>query len=178
MRFYKQKAKEIPEYIAVTPLEKQYVIQNIFSEELKINGKKKDIKIFESEEGFTYIEYKSKKYLADIIEKNQNKYVVLINGTSYSFTIESPISFKRRKFLAGSKQASKMESVTAPMPGKIIEMLVEENSKIKEGEAILILEAMKMQNEITSQFSGKIKKVCVKAGDTVAKDQVLIEIIR
>ena len=166
------------EYIAVTPGDDKYVIRNPFSEELRINGHKKEIKIFENEEGFTFIEFNNKKYLAEITDKSQNKYTVLLNGVSYSFTIESPISYRRRKYLEKYKQHNKIEIVTAPMPGKIIELLVEESSHVKEGEAILILEAMKMQNEIIAQVTGKIRKISVKAGDSVTKDDVLMEIER
>jgi len=177
MKLLKSKIKD-PEYIAVTPANKKYVIRNPFSEELRINGHKQDIKIFEDEEGFTVIEFRNKKYLAEIIEKNQNKYTVLLNGLGYTFTIESPISYRRRKYLEKFKQTSKIEVIAAPMPGKIVELLVEENTKVKEGEAILILEAMKMQNEIIAVVAGKIKKINVKAGDSVAKDEVLMEIER
>lgn len=176
MKLLKKKNK-IPEYIAVTPANKKFVIKNPFSDELRINGHKQDIKIFE-DEGFTVIEFNNKRYLAEITEKNQNKYTVLLNGLSYNFTIESPISYKRRKYLEKFKQISKTESITAPMPGKIIELLVEENAKVIEGEPILILEAMKMQNEIIAIVAGKIKKIYVKAGDSVTKDEVLMEIER
>ena len=71
-----------------------------------------------------------------------------------------------------------MEIVTAPMPGKIIELLVEENTRVKEGEPILILEAMKMQNEIIAMVSGKVCKIHVIVGDSVTKDEVLMEIER
>jgi biotin carboxyl carrier protein len=178
MKLLKTEKKTEPEYIAVTPGNKKYVIRNPFSEELKINGHKQDVKIFEDEEGFTFIEFKNKKYLAEITDKSQNKYTVLLNGLSYSFTIESPISYKRRKYLEKFKQTNKLEVISAPMPGKIVELLVEPNAKVKEGEPILILEAMKMQNEIITQVSGKIQKILVKPGDSVAKDEVLMEIER
>ncbi len=164
MKLIRKKKDHEHEYIAVTPGDNKYVVRNPFSETLRINGHKKEIKIFENEEGFTFIEFNNKKYLAEITDKNQNKYTVLLNGVSYSFTIESPISYRRRKYLEKYKQHNKIEIVTAPMPGKIIELLVEESSHVKEGEAILILEAMKMQNEIIAQVSGKIKKISVKAG--------------
>jgi biotin carboxyl carrier protein len=176
MKLYSGKKKTENQYFAVTPHGKKYMIINPFSEELKINSHKEEIKIFEDEDGFTYLEYKNKKYLAEIIEKNQNKYTVLLNGVSYSFTIESPISYRRRKFLEKYKQGSKTETINAPMPGKIIELLVDENTPVKEGEAILILEAMKMQNEITTHVSGKVKNITVRPGDTVTKDQVMMEI--
>jgi biotin carboxyl carrier protein len=178
MKLLKAKKKTDPEYIAVTPGGKKYVIRYPFSEELKINGHKQDIKIFEDEEGFTFIEYKNKKYLAEITDINQNKYTVLLNGLSYTFTIESPISYRRRKYLEKNKQTNKLETVTAPMPGKVVELLVELNAYVKEGEAILILEAMKMQNEIIAVVAGKVRSIHVKAGDAVAKEDVLIEIER
>lgn len=178
MKLLKTRKKEEPEYIAVTPGNRKYVIRNPFSEELKINGHKQDVKIFEDEEGFTFIEFRNKKYLAEITDKSQNKYTVLLNGLSYSFTIESPISYRRRKYLQKHKQINKVEIIAAPMPGKIVELLVEENAKVKEGESILILEAMKMQNEISTHVSGKIKKIHVKPGDSVSKDEVLLEIER
>jgi biotin carboxyl carrier protein len=175
MKFIRKKPTE-PEYIAVTPSDTKYVIRNPFGEQTKINGHKREIKIFEDEEGFTFLEFNNKKYLAEIIDKTQNKYTVLLNGVSYSFTIESPISYRRRKYLQKYKQANKLEIVTAPMPGKIVELLVEESAHVKEGEAILILEAMKMQNEIISQVTGKVKRIAVKPGDSVTKDDVLMEI--
>lgn len=177
MKLLKSKKKKT-EYIAVTPANKKFVVVDPFSEDIRINGKKHDVRIFEDEEGFTVIEFNNKKYLAEIIEKNQNKYSVLINGISYHFTIESPISYRRRKYLEKHKQVNKTEVISAPMPGKIIEILVEENVKVKEGEAIVILEAMKMQNEIIAVVAGKIKKINVKPGDSVTKDEVLMEIER
>lgn len=178
MKLLKTKKKADPEYFAVTPVGKKYLMRNLFSEELKINGRHEDVRIFEDEEGFTVIEYKNKKYLAEIIDKNQNNYTVQLNGLSYHFTIESPISYKRRKYLEKFKQANKVEMVTAPMPGKIVELLVEEKSDVKEGEAVLILEAMKMQNEIIAMVSGKVRSIRVKPGDSVAKDDILMEIER
>jgi len=62
------------------------------------------------------------------------------------------------------------------MPGKIIEFLVEENQIVKEGEPLLILEAMKMQNEIISNIHGKVNKINFHPDDTVMKDDVLIEV--
>jgi biotin carboxyl carrier protein len=171
------KKKQAAEYIAVSASQnKKYKVRNPFSEELKINGKKIDIKIFDDECGFTYILYKQKKYLAEIVEKNQNKYTVLLNGVSYSFSIETPISFKRKKYLDKKQSKSKYEYVLAPMPGKIVDVLVESGSHIKNSDSLLILEAMKMQNEITAPVSGKITKIMVHQNDIVNKNDVLIEI--
>ena len=175
MKLTRKKA-ETNEYIAVSTGNTKYSIKNPFSEDIMINHKKSDIKIIDDENGFTYILYNNKKYLADIVERTQNKYTVLINGVSYTFTIETPISYKRKKYLEKTKAKNKMELVCAPMPGKIVDVLVESGASVKEGEAIIILEAMKMQNEIISPVSGTVKKVIVRQNDIVNKEDILVEI--
>jgi glutaconyl-CoA/methylmalonyl-CoA decarboxylase subunit gamma len=164
------------EFIALSSQNKKYIIKNPFSEEPRINGKRTEIKILDDEDGFTYILYNNKKYLAEITEKTQNKYNVLINGVSYIFTVETPISYKRKKYIEKTKAKSKTEILEAPMPGKIVDILTEVGSHVKEGEALLILEAMKMQNEITSPVSGKVVHISVHKEDIVNKYDLLVEI--
>lgn len=163
-------------FIACSSGNKKYEIINPLDEKVKIRNKKMDIQVIEEPDGFTYIIWKRRRYQVDILEKNQNKYTIMINGVWYSFTIETPISFKRRKFLNKITSSSKIVTINAPMPGKILDVLVEENSEIKQGEAVIILEAMKMQNEICTHVAGKVKKINIRQNDSVTKDEVLIEI--
>lgn len=174
----KKTKKQSPEFIAVSEKNNKYKIKEVFGEELKINFKKQDIQIFDDENGFTYLLYKNKKYHAEIIEKSQNKYEILLNGVSHNFTIETPISYKRKKYLDKQKSKNKVEILQAPMPGKIVDVLVEPGAEVKNGEAVIILEAMKMQNEIAAPINGTVSKVVVKSEDTVNKDDILIEIAR
>ncbi|ASJ04783.1 pyruvate/oxaloacetate carboxyltransferase [Thermococcus barossii] len=67
-------------------------------------------------------------------------------------------------------------AVTAPMPGKILRILVKEGEEVKTGQGLLILEAMKMENEIPAPKDGVVKKILVKEGDTVDTGQTLIEL--
>lgn len=166
------------EFIALSSKNKKYKIKNPFSEEPRINGKKTEIKVLDDKDGFTYILYQGKKYLAEITERNQNKYIVLINGVSYTFTVETPISFKRKIFIEKTKAKSKTELIEAPMPGKIVDIFAETGNQVKEGETLLILEAMKMQNEIVSTISGKVAKISVHKDDNVNKYDILVEIER
>jgi pyruvate carboxylase subunit B len=66
--------------------------------------------------------------------------------------------------------------VTAPMPGKVLRILVREGDEVKAGQGLLVLEAMKMENEIPSPKDGVVKKILVKEGDTVDTGQPLIEL--
>ncbi|MCD6559120.1 MAG: biotin/lipoyl-binding protein, partial [Palaeococcus sp.] len=66
--------------------------------------------------------------------------------------------------------------VSAPMPGKILRILVKEGEQVKTGQGLLVLEAMKMENEIPSPKDGIIKSILIKEGDTVDTGQALIEL--
>ncbi|WP_456367383.1 biotin/lipoyl-containing protein [Thermococcus sp.] len=66
--------------------------------------------------------------------------------------------------------------VVAPMPGKVLRVLVREGERVKTGQGLLVLEAMKMENEIPAPKDGVIKKILVKKGDTVNTGDPLIEI--
>ena len=69
-----------------------------------------------------------------------------------------------------------IKEIKAPMPGMILEITVEEGQKVNEGDKILILEAMKMENSIVTQANSTIKKIHVSAGQAVDKGQVLVEL--
>ena len=170
------KNKQTTKLIALSTTNKAYEFKKPLEKVIKYQGKPVDIRLHEDPNGFSYIVWKNKKYMLDVIEKNQNKYTIMINGVWHSFTVETPISLKRRRYLEEQGDSSSSVVIEAPMPGKIIDILVEVGSEIKEGESIIILEAMKMQNEICSHVTGTVKSVEVKKNDSVMKDDVLIEI--
>ncbi len=67
-------------------------------------------------------------------------------------------------------------NVEAPMPGKILKINVANGDTVTEGQQVMVLEAMKMENEIFTTTSGKVAKICVKEGDNVATGDVLMVI--
>jgi biotin carboxyl carrier protein len=66
--------------------------------------------------------------------------------------------------------------IKAPMPGKVIDVIVQEGDTVEKGDAILILEAMKMENVLKAEGAASIKKVLVSSSENVEKNQVLIEL--
>ncbi len=172
------KKKKSTKLIALSSTNKAFEFKKPLEKRIKYQGKLVDIKLREDPNGFSYIVWKNKKYMLDVIEKNQNRYTVMVNGVWHSFTVETPISLKRRKFLEEQGESSSTVSIEAPMPGKIIDILVEEGAEVKEGEPILILEAMKMQNEIASHVTGVVQSISVKKNESVMKDDVLMEIFK
>lgn len=176
MKFGKSSKKDINKLIAVNPSRKRFEFPIPFSDEVKIGDKVSEIKIKEDDKHGTYLIWKNKKYAVEILSKTQNRYEVLLNGVSHFFSIETPTSYKRMKYLASKTGSRRNENLDAPMPGKIVEILTEEGREVRAGEALIILEAMKMQNEIQAPIAGKVKKIHVKAGQSVLKDDIMIEI--
>jgi len=176
MMLFTKSDKNKQKVIACTEKNKKYEFINPKELFIKQGKENVPVEIISDKQGFIFIIWNKKKYQVEIIDKSQNQYEILVNGVSYQISVESPFSYKRRKYLAKNKEESKVERIPAPMPGKIVEFLVEENQQIKEGEPLLILEAMKMQNEIQSPITGKVKKIHVKSGQKVLKDDLMIEL--
>ena len=176
MKLFRKKAKD-PDFIALSTNKTGYeLIFNQQKNTVEINKKEFNISVEKGTDGFEYVVYQNKRYPFEIIDRSDNKYSILINGVAYNFSVETPTSFERKKLLDKHRPVSKSEIFRAPMPGKIIDILVDEGTEINEGDALLVLEAMKMQNEILSHVKGVVKKIHIQPGMNVAKDDILIEI--
>jgi len=143
---------------------------------IRIGKRDYEVKLKSDEKYGTYILWKNRKYPVEIIRSSQNRYEILFNDISYTFTVETPFSLQRMKVLQSKRGKVEKEYIKAPMPGKIIDVLVREGSTVLRGEPVVILEAMKMQNEILSPVNGVIVKVSAGANTNVMKDDLLVEI--
>lgn len=109
------------------------------------------------------------------------KYRVNVNGSLYEVEIEemqAPTTMSAAKPAAPAAPAAPVAAgagakVNAPMPGTILDVRVQNGAKVKKGDVLVILEAMKMENEIQAPCDGTVTSVCVKKGDSV-ETQALI----
>lgn len=119
----------------------------------------------------------NKSFKVEINEANFNtkSYQVKVNNNLYNTNIfnDLDILIKEMGFAIGSTKH--VNSIKAPMPGLILEINVKVGQEVKEDEPLLILEAMKMENIITSPRDGIIKSISVNKTDAVEKNQLLIE---
>jgi biotin carboxyl carrier protein len=143
---------------------------------LKVNGREYSVELREDEKYGVHVLWKNRRYPVEIVRTKQNRYEILFNDISHTFTVETPVSMQRKKVLGTDRKKSSALIVRAPMPGKIIDVLTREGADVVRGEALVILEAMKMQNEIQSVVSGTVTRIGVKAGQNVMKDDILAEI--
>ena len=106
----------------------------------------------------------------------QNKtYTLKINSKVHTVNISNPLDLLIKEMGFSIGNSKKSGNIKAPMPGLILNINVKEGQKVKEGDTLLVLEAMKMENAISAENDGTIKSVNVKTGNTVEKGELLIE---
>ncbi len=99
--------------------------------------------------------------------------------SSSTNNVSKPANKDRKLFLETTAESRKVNScgvVAAPMAGKILDIKVSEGDNVTQGDLLIILEAMKMENEISSPASGQIKSIKVSKNQTVDSGEVLLEI--
>ncbi|HUF10143.1 MAG TPA: biotin/lipoyl-containing protein [Rhodothermales bacterium] len=134
---------------------------------------------------------------ASIVPVGGSTYSLLLNGRSYEVTIQTNgdsthvtesglrsevVILDRASILLATlagKSASKRHAleIRAPMPGLVLAVEVEANASVIVGQGIVVLEAMKMENEIFSSGAGAVEKVYVAKGDAVTKGQLLVTLV-
>jgi propionyl-CoA carboxylase alpha chain len=98
-------------------------------------------------------------------------------GNTLDLQVYDEHQYPLKHYMAKPKKVDYGKSVISPMPGSIVSVSVEVGQTVTEGQELLVVEAMKMQNLIKSEVDGKIKKVNVKQGQSVAVDELLIEYV-
>lgn len=102
-------------------------------------------------------------------------YIISINGNEHHVSINDSLDELIEKMGFAVNGSKNIDSIAAPMPGLILDIFVEKGKEVKEEDQLLVLEAMKMENIITSPRNGVIKNIAVKQGEAVDKKQLLIE---
>jgi biotin carboxyl carrier protein len=112
------------------------------------------------------------------VERRDRVYFVTVAGDRYEVRVED----ERMKLLrerAGAVQEEVREAaVKAPMPGLVVDVIVQEGQEVAAGDGVVILEAMKMENEIRSPQAGRVRSIRVSPGQTVNQGDTMLEIGR
>lgn len=160
---------------------------------LKIGGRTRTVKI-NSAGGRVEFSLDGQGVAADLVEVERNIFSVLISGVAFEVRIEQALQ-RAHIWVDGCEYIAELDDprqwrrvgdaalgaegrqrVFAPMPGKVLRVLVEQENTVKAGQGLLVVEAMKMQNEIKSPKEGKVERVNVSEGQTVNAGEVLLTI--
>jgi biotin carboxyl carrier protein len=129
---------------------------------------------------------------ADAVEIAAGVFSILVNGASHEIRVAPAVDgtltlqSRNHEFTAqvidprawrgrghGSAQAEGRQKIVAPMPGKVVRLLVKVGDKVDSGQGLLVVEAMKMQNEVRSPKTGTVERLLAKEGQPVNAGEIL-----
>lgn len=116
-----------------------------------------------------------KSYEAYVYE-GENEWQVLLQGQQYPVKVEDEREKRLRAAAGGTVSETAEFHLRAPMPGLVVAVTVEADQQVAKGQVLIILESMKMQNELKSPRAGKVTRIRVKPGETVEQRQTLLTV--
>ncbi len=159
-------------------------------------GKTKRVVELERVDGVYRIQLDGKAVDADAVQINANTVSILLNGQSFEVHVAPALDGKLKlqtgphEFTAevvdprawsGRKQnemeAEGRQQIVAQMPGKVIRILVKVGDAVEAGQGVVVIEAMKMQNELKSPKKGVVERVIVKEGQNVSAGEILCSVL-
>lgn len=136
----------------------------------------KNFRVLNQEGDLWTVMLDNKKFQARVKDYQSKTKTYTINVSGFDFRVKIKEGIDRLiddlGFLKSQKHSVK--EIKSPMPGLVVQVFVEEGQEVNEGDKLLSLEAMKMENILKSPGSGKIKSISAAKGSTVDKNQLLI----
>jgi len=136
-----------------------------------------DIRILEQNDEGAKLIFKNKIYSIGFssMDLNQKEYNLLINNTPVKVNLKSRLDHLIEKMGLNVKRKENLSQLIAPMPGLVLDIIVKIGDEVSDGDSLIILEAMKMENVIKAHGTAIVKSIPVKKGDKVDKGKLLIE---
>lgn len=141
---------------------------------ISLNDQDTDYKVHQIDETRLLIFYKNRSYEIEKVKSEGKSYQLKINGKLVDVDIKDHLDKILEKLGMDAALVETLNEVIAPMPGAILDVLVKEGDEVQQGDPLLILEAMKMENIIKSPGEGTVSKVNVEKGQNVEKGHALI----
>jgi biotin carboxyl carrier protein len=155
---------------------KEYAIEIVDERHIRI-GEKLLAVDFESVSGqpvFSLI-LEGKSY-ETFVYQGEEDWEVLLRGRQFQVKVEDEREKRLRVAAGGGLTEGGEFHLKAPMPGLVVAIPVEEGQQVKKGQVLLILESMKMQNELKAPRDGMVERIRVKAGESVEQKQTLLSV--
>lgn len=145
------------------------IVNSQFNFEIK-DGE--DWDIVKTKDGLFNIIYKEKSFIANVLshDKKNKVFEIVINNNHYKVQLKDSFDEALIRLGVEHQEVDKDKAVVSPMPGKVVEVFVGAGDSVDEGDGLIVLEAMKMENIIKATKSGEVKHVYASVGDSVEKN--------
>jgi biotin carboxyl carrier protein len=156
--------------------DREFLVEIVDERHISINGKTYEVD-FEAVGGQpVYSLIADGKSHEAYVRESDEGWQVLLRGRLYPVRVEDEREKRLRAAAGGGVAESGEFHLKAPMPGLVVTIPVEEGQQVKKGQVLLILESMKMQNELKSPRDGTVNRIKVKAGESVEQKQPLLSV--
>lgn len=141
-----------------------------------LNGDSFNWDVIKVKENSYHIIKDSKSFNLEVLNVNaaEKSFVIKVDGIKYKFNAKDKYDELLHSLGMDNLASNKVSDLKAPMPGLVLEISVEGGQQVSKGDALLILEAMKMENVIKSPTDGVIKNISVNKGEIVEKNQLIL----
>ena len=145
---------------------------------MEISGRTFEADILEFKKGKFHVLRDNKSFSAELVEMNatEKSFVIKVNNNIYNVKVRDKYDELLREMGIDATVGHKVNDIKAPMPGLVLNVLVENGQTIQKGDGILVLEAMKMENVLKAPADCVIRKIRIAKGDKVEKNQIMIDL--
>ena len=162
-------------YIA-TVNENEYEIVIEGEDTVIVNGERHNIDFQYMNGGGVLSLLFNNRSLEAVVNEDDETWEVLTKGELYTVKVQDERAYRLAQARGTAGAVTGEVTVNSPMPGLIVNVTISEGESVQKGDKVVILESMKMENELRSPRDGIISRVMVSQGDSVEKDQVLVVI--
>lgn len=141
-----------------------------------VNGKEMPYELIIQANGRVLFRTGTKLHIIDNIEVEKQTVSFSIDGKFVKTVVKDDQELLLERLGFTTEEMASAGLLEAPMPGKILELLVSEGDEVEEGQPVVILEAMKMENELKAPTAGMVASIVVTENDNVEKNQTILEI--
>jgi biotin carboxyl carrier protein len=154
----------------------EYLIEIIDEHHILVNGRKLIVDFNSISGQPVYSLLVNGKSFEGFVYPGETEWEVLLMGRQFPVVVEDEREKRLRAAAGGAVSEAGEILLRAPMPGMVVSIPVEEGHKIERGDVLLILESMKMQNELKAPRAGTLGRIRVKTGESVEQRQILLSV--
>ena len=142
---------------------------------LSLDGETRQVDACFPEDGVLHLIREGEAFEVDV-QRTEHGQDITLYGTRYSASVLDEQTKALRALGMGDQAGSGAETISTAMPGKVVALLVAEGQEVTAGDGIVVVEAMKMENELRCAADGVVKEICVGVGDAVVGGANLVRL--